>query len=370
MIIGSLLRYGGTEKHFLQLIDGLNKDFNFAVFHLNPERGKAFELLSKRTEVFNLNFIGTFSGVINSIYSAFTLLRKEKPSLIYSSTLIGLILILPFSIIYRVPIISARRSLYSKFFTWSIWIKKIIFWINNISSKKIIGNSEAVGSLTLNDAFSKNKYITINNGLDLGSFSKINKKRVDIFRQEFNLKSEDFIIGSVGNYRKVKNHKQIIQAANYILKKNQRIKFIILGEGIERNNLERMIKLNGLENNVILSGYRSDLAEALSVINIFLMTSTSEGSPNALIEAFAMRKVAIGTNVPSINEIIKDGKNGFLVELHDSEALANLILKIYDDFENMDKIKEEAFKTVIEDFNLKKNLAMFRKIFSEVINKN
>ena len=100
------------------------------------------------------------------------------------------------------------------------------------------------------------------------------------------------------------------------------------------------------------------------------MTSTSEGSPNALIEAFAMRKVAIGTNVPSINEIIKDGKNGFLVELHDSEALANLILKIYDDFENMDKIKEEAFKTVIEDFNLKKNLAMFRKIFSEVINKN
>ena len=323
------------------------------------------------TIVFNLNFIGTFSGVINSIYSAFTLLRKEKPSLIYSSTLIGLILILPFSIIYRVPIISARRSLYSKsIFTWSIWIKKIIFWINNISSKKIIGNSEAVGSLALNDAFSKNKYITINNGLDLGSFSKINKKRADIFRQEFNLKSEDFIIGSVGNYRKVKNHKQIILAANYILKKNQRIKFIILGEGIERDNLERMIKSNGLENNVILSGYRSDLAEALSIIDIFLMTSTSEGSPNALIEACSMKKVVIGTDVPSINEIINHGKNGFLVKLHDSEALANMILKIYDDFENMDKIKEEAFKTVLEDFDLEKNLAMFRKIFSEAINKH
>lgn len=374
MIIGSLLRSGGTEKHFLQLLDGLNEDFNFVVFHLNPERGKAFELLSKRTEVFNLNFIGTFSGVINAIYSAFALLRKEKPSLIYSSTLIGLILILPFSIIYRVPIISARRSLYSKYsksiFTWSILMQKIIFWINNISSKKIIGNSEAVGSLTLNDAFSKNKYITINNGLDSGSFSKIDKKRVDIFRKEFNLKSEDFIIGSVGNYRKVKNYKQIIQAADYILKKDQRIKFIILGEGIERDDLERMIKSNGLENNVILTGYRPDLAEALSIIDIFLMTSISEGSPNALIEACSMKKVVIGTDVPSINEIINHGKNGFLVKLHDSEALANMILKIYDDFENMDKIKEEAFKTVLEDFDLEKNLAMFRKIFSEAINKH
>ena len=156
MIIGSLLRYGGTEKHFLQLAEGLDEHFNFIIFHLNPRTGKAYELLSERTQIYNINYTGSFFGTAKSIINAYQILKKQRPSLIYSSSLIGLILILPFSIIYRVPIISARRSLYSKaVFKWSSWIKKLIFWINNIASTRIIGNSEAVGQLTNKDAFSK-----------------------------------------------------------------------------------------------------------------------------------------------------------------------------------------------------------------------
>lgn len=86
---------------------------------------------------------------------------------------------------------------------------------------------------------------------------------------------------------------------------------------------------------------RSDLVEALSVIDIFVMTSTSEGSPNALIEAFAMKKIAIGSDVPSINEIIDNGKNGFLVKLNDSSGLADQVLKVYEGFSQMEKIKQK-----------------------------
>ena len=97
------------------------------------------------------------------------------------------------------------------------------------------------------------------------------------------------------------------------------------------------------------------------------MTSNSEGSPNALIEAFAMKKLVIATNVPSINEIIKHQKNGFLVELYDNDALANQILRIYEDYDNMKMIKEEAFNTVLKDYDIENNLVKFRNSFYEVI---
>tara|TARA_Y100001970_G_scaffold293982_1_gene445331 strand:+ start:31028 stop:32164 length:1137 start_codon:yes stop_codon:yes gene_type:complete len=368
MIIGSLLRYGGTEKHFLQLLEGLKEDFEFSVYHLNPERGKAYELISQYSKVIDLNFKGTFLGLFYSIISAYKSLRKQGPDLIYSTTLIGLILILPYSVIFKVPIISARRSLYSSsIFTWNKIIKKLIFLINNISSKKIIGNSDAVGKLTLTEAFSKKKYLTINNGVDLKKFKKADERGIDKFREEFGITSNDFIIGSVGNYRKVKNHGQIIEAAKIVSRANNAIKFFIIGDGIERNNLERMISQYGLEESVILTGYRSDLTEALSIIDIFVMTSTSEGSPNALIEAFAMKKLVIATNVPSINEIIKHQKNGFLVELYDNDALANQILRIYEDYDNMKMIKEEAFNTVLKDYDIENNLVKFKNSFYEVI---
>ncbi len=108
---------------------------------------------------------------------------------------------------------------------------------------------------------------------------------------------------------------------------------------------------------------RSDLVEALSVIDIFVMTSTSEGSPNALIEAFAMKKIAIGSDVPSINEIIDHGKNGFLVKLNDSSGLADQVLKVYEGFSQMEKIKENSFRTAIDNFDLDKNLKAFKEVF-------
>ena len=139
---------------------------------------------------------------------------------------------------------------------------------------------------------------------------------------------------------------------------------------MERGNMEKMISAYGLEGNVILAGYRSDLVEALSVIDIFVMTSTSEGSPNALIEAFAMKKITIGSDVPSINEIIDHGKNGFLVKLNDSSGLADQVLKVYEGFSQMEKIKENSFRTAIDNFDLDKNLKAFKEVFSQVINEN
>lgn len=369
MIIGSLLRYGGTEKHLTQLIQGLKQKFNFVIYHVNPKTGQAFDILSAKAKIYNLNYFKSLSGISNSVINTYKMLRKEKPDLIYCTSLIGLILVLPFSIFNRIPIISARRSLYDKStYSWSIWTKKPIFWLNNIASKKIIGNSDAVGKLIFRDAFSKKKYITIKNGLDLEQFSIIDKSAVRNFSEEFNLKKENFVIGSIGNYRSVKNYKQLIQAAKHVSISREKIKFIIIGEGIEYSYMKDMIKSNNLEDIVFLTGYRSNLSEILSIINIFVMTSITEGSPNALIEACAMRKLVIGTDVPSINEIIKHKKNGFLVPLHDDLVLANLIIKLHDNFQDMDHIREEAYKTVVNDYGINTNLERFYKVFSEVIN--
>lgn len=140
-------------------------------------------------------------------------------------------------------------------------------------------------------------------------------------------------IVSVGRLVSQKNFELLIKSFYKINKKFPEYKLKIYGKGPLKNDLKCLINELGLENRVFLEGYKSDIEKHIQNASIFVLSSNYEGMPNALIEAMALGVPSISTNCPvgGPKYLIKDGVNGYLVPINDSEKLAEKMDKILSD---------------------------------------
>lgn len=131
----------------------------------------------------------------------------------------------------------------------------------------------------------KEKGIVINNGINIKNYIYSNKKR-EIVRQNFGLK-DALVVGHVGRLTAVKNHDFLLDIFKHLHMLNQNSVLLIVGDGELRPSIENKIKELGLEERVIITGMRSDVADLLQAMDIFVMPSHFEGLPVTLIEAQA-----------------------------------------------------------------------------------
>ena len=109
------------------------------------------------------------------------------------------------------------------------------------------------------------------------------------------------------------------------------VRFVILGEGELRPQLEKQIKHLHLERHVFLAGFRADVLELMKDFDVFALSSTHEGMCTSLVDAMAAEKPAVATAVGGVPEVVADAETGFLVPPHDPAALAARIVQLLKD---------------------------------------
>lgn len=196
----------------------------------------------------------------------------------------------------------------------------------------------------------KNGIITNKRSYDLNIRTKI--------RNELGVAGTTILIGAIGNLYPVKGHIYLLKAINLIVKKQNNIHLIIAGRGKEENNLRKYIEDNNLSDYITLLGYRDDVAELLSAIDIFVMPSISEGLPMALLEAMVVGKPVVVSNVGGMPEVVMNRNTGILYEYNDYENLAYSIIELINDDELRNNISMNA-----------KNLVKNKYSFNEMIDK-
>ena len=137
----------------------------------------------------------------------------------------------------------------------------------------------------------KRKVVLIHNGINIASLNFFSRQEA---RQKLNLSSEEFIVGTIANFYKTKGLKYLIEAASKINDEN--IKFVIIGDGRERKNLEAQIEKWDLKEKVILVGRKKDAYQHIKAFDVFVLPSVKEGFPWVLLEAMAARIPIITTN--------------------------------------------------------------------------
>lgn len=134
--------------------------------------------------------------------------------------------------------------------------------------------------------FGINNYEVLSNGIDVDKFL-FNPDLRSRLRKKMNIHEQDFVVGHVGRFSKVKNHDFIFKVFKKIVENNSNSKLILIGNGELRREIELKIEELGLQNKVILTGIISNANEYLNVMDTFIFPSFFEGFPLSLIEAQA-----------------------------------------------------------------------------------
>ena len=179
-----------------------------------------------------------------------------------------------------------------------------------------------------------------------------NYEEIDIFTYERS--KGNVLIGNVGRLSEQKGMKYFIDAAELILKENKNVRFYIIGDGELKDELIDKVRKKHLENFISFLGYRSDIQNVMSQLDFIVLSSLWEGLPLTPIEAFSVGKTVIGTAVDGTPEIIKDGKNGVLVNAKDSLQLSLKMKELINDEILRKKLGENAKKSYEESFSFKK----------------
>jgi len=170
-------------------------------------------------------------------------------------------------------------------------------------------------------------------GLDLEKFKiEVNKKEK---RKEIGIQENDFLISSVGELNKNKNHEIVVRAIKKL--NNLNIKYIICGVGPLKGYLQDLIKKLGLENQVQLLGYRKDIVELNKVSDLFVFPSKREGLPVSVMEAMASGLPVIASNIRGNRDLIDDG-GGYLFESNNEKELISCLNKIIGNKEKSQKL--------------------------------
>lgn len=195
------------------------------------------------------------------------------------------------------------------------------------------------------------------------SFSKESNQLLDI-RKKYNIKTK-YIVMNAGSIYDIKNPDLFIKIAKKTLIKSRDITFIWFGDGVSRTRLNQMLKLEGLFDYIKFVGpiSKQQMSSVYSQINIFLLTSKIETFPTVILESFLSNKLVISSNFKGVEEIISDGKTGFIYDLKNINNASHLIINLLKNNDKYKNITEKANQYFKDNFN---NVSSFAEAHTQI----
>ena len=152
-------------------------------------------------------------------------------------------------------------------------------------------------------------------------------------RRDVGVPSTGPLVGTIANLNRFKGHIYLLQAARRIRESCPEARFIVVGRELDTDpsyaeRLRRLTRDLGLEQDVVFTGFRSDIPAVLAALDVFVLPSILESCPNVVLEAMAMEVPVVATDVGAAAELVLDGRTGLIVPAADAEALAEAVLNI------------------------------------------
>lgn len=162
------------------------------------------------------------------------------------------------------------------------------------------------------------------------------------------------IIGNVGRLSEQKGMEYFINAVPGVIEKFPKTKFVIVGDGEDKDKLVNMVKQMNLDEYITFLGYRSDIQNVMSQMDFIVLSSLWEGLPLTPIEAFSVGKMVVATAVDGTPEIVQNGINGILIKPKDIKEIVNNICYLLNNIDVLDKFHVSAKERYNAEFSFEK----------------
>jgi glycosyltransferase involved in cell wall biosynthesis len=206
----------------------------------------------------------------------------------------------------------------------------------------------------------------IYNGVDTQRFRPRSSERISL-RKKFGLPQERFIVGTVGRTVTIKDHPTLLRAVESMVLKGIDAHALLVGSGPELERNRQLVKDSSvLARRVTFVGSSDEVPDILNTMDVFALTSISEGMSNTLLEAMAAGLPVIATNVGGNPEVVVDGDSGWLFRARDVEALVSRLMSLASDENQRRQLSLAARQRIVERFSLARMLNDYSNLYLEL----
>ncbi len=188
----------------------------------------------------------------------------------------------------------------------------------------------------------------------------------DVFYNTNTRKEYEYIF--LGRLAAEKNIKLLISAFGRIIEEGITSRLLIVGDGPERKNLEKHVEESKLEASIDFVGFQNDVNFWLNKSKVFVMSSTSDAMPTALMQAMACELVCVSSEVGNISDLLIHNVNGFLYNSNDIDHLTSLMKDSIENYDEYRELQISARKSVLENHSYSSAVLKWEKRLSNIVN--
>lgn len=252
------------------------------------------------------------------------------------------------------------------------WLSKFPFRNIFIKASKNLDKIIAISDFNakwLFNIISKEKIVTIKNGIDINTFSPIKESEKENIKAQIPLPLDNLIIGNTSRIHKAKGQIKLVRIFKNLKKKypNLSLLFVNGGSRSAEKALKKEIISLGLRQDVFWFNFQKDINKVYQAMDIFALPSTSENLPLTVIEAMASGLPVVAFDTAGVSEEIDDGDNGFLIKCNDESILQEKIEKLIQEEGLRRQFGQKARQKAEKEFNQYRTFAKIEELLKKIV---
>ncbi len=361
------LNIGGGEMQMVDLVRKMDrKKFRPIVGCLKKE-GPLLPVLERseiQVEAFPVRGKLFYPQSLKQILRLARFMRREKVKILHTQDLYSHLVGIPAAMMAGVPVITNRLDMGHTLNRAHRWALKLL----SIGIAKVMANSQGVQRmLVASEKMDPHKIELIYNGVDMDRFqfaaSASGAPREPL--PEF--QPDDRLIGVLANLWPIKGHDVLLEAAVRVAAYFPKVKFVLIGTGKRRTELEARARALSIEKHTLFLGSRQDVPRILSCMEISVLPSLAEGFSNAILESMAAGLPMVATDVGGNREAVIDGETGFIVPPGDPDTLADRLLRLLEEPALGQKMGRAGRQRIETYFTLDRMVRDTERFYGEIL---
>jgi glycosyltransferase involved in cell wall biosynthesis len=369
-IIDCLQHWAGTEKHLLKLVSRMDKqryECYVCAFAADNEILRQFNQAGATTLLLPLERIYGLAA-LKQARRLFRFIKRHGIDVVqlfhFASEIFGLLV----ARLARVPVvITSKRDMG---FLNNRWHNLALRLVDPLIDRTICVSEAVMKELASHKLLNPKKAVVIYNGVEIGEFPNRANGRGE-GKRRLGLHPQAPVVMVVANLRPIKDFETFVAAAHKVSQAQPDARFVIVGKDGVIPSYQEKIKTQaqqlGLNGNLIFLGGRSDVPHLLSLSDICVLTSLSEGFSNTLLEYMAATKPVVATDAGGNREAVIHGETGFVVPQKSASRTAEAILKLLNDEELAASMGKAGRQRIEKFFLMDKMMQEFQSLYAELL---
>ena len=333
---------------------------------MHPPDDKGFETIREKARLSGANLVGIpdrGAFDVRVVRSLLQLCRRENIDIWhahdYKSNVLGLIL----RRFWPMRLVTTVHG----------WVKttRRLGWYNQIDRlslrhyERVICVSEDLRERCESAGVRESRCFVVENAIDADEFSR--RQSTADAKRRLGLPVDKLLVGAVGRLSDEKGFDKLVLAAHQLLSNGLDVQVCILGEGARRTELEALVARLGRQDRISLVGHQANTRAWYEAMDMYCLSSLSEGLPNVVLEAMAMEVPVVATRIAGVPRLIEDGVNGLLVEPDDVTGLARALSTLLSDRPLRERLARAGRETVEKKYSFAVRMQKILAIYDDLL---